>query len=163
MQLGRIALLGNRFDDAEAWLQKANSLRPDETDPKVALAEVYYRQDEFDRAAAALNGIDINTNELLQSQYPTLNVAKLQSFAGQTPYQVQGGRSVDHVKFLQTDPLPLVSVRVNGGQEVTFFIDTGGSEVVLDTDFAKELGAPNYGSVRAPLGRPTGNGVAHPD
>jgi hypothetical protein len=52
------------------------------------------------------------------------------------------------VKFLQTDPLPLVSVRVNGGQEVTFFIDTGGSEVALDTDFAQELGAPNYGSVQ---------------
>jgi predicted Zn-dependent protease len=86
LQLGRIALLGDRFDDAEAWLQKANSLRPDETDPKVTLAEVYYRQDEFDKAAAALNGIDASTNQLLQSQYATLNVAKLQSFAGQTPY-----------------------------------------------------------------------------
>jgi hypothetical protein len=29
----------------------------------------------------------------------------------------------------QTDPLPVVSVRVNGGDEVTFFIDTGSSEV----------------------------------
>jgi Aspartyl protease len=72
----------------------------------------------------------------------------LQSFAGQTPYQVQGDGSVNHVKFLQTDPLPLVSVRINGSQEVTFFIDTGGSEVALDSDFAQELGAPNYGSVQ---------------
>src|ERR1700712_4331013 len=53
LQLGRIALLGNQFDDAEMWLQKANGLRPDETDPKVMLAEVYYRRDEFDKAAAA--------------------------------------------------------------------------------------------------------------
>jgi predicted negative regulator of RcsB-dependent stress response len=148
LQLGRIALLGNRFDNAKALLQKASSLRPDEADPKVTLAEVYYRQDEFDKAAAALNGIDASTNQLLQSQYPTLNVAKLQSFAGQTPYQVQGGGSVNHVSFLQTDPLPLVSVRVNGGQEATFFIDTGGSEVALDADFAQELGVPNYGSVQ---------------
>jgi hypothetical protein len=43
------------------------------------------------------------------------------------------------LKFLKADPLPLVSVRVNGGDEVTFFIDTGGSEVALDTDFAHEL------------------------
>jgi hypothetical protein len=148
LQLGRIALLGNRFDDAEMWLQKASGLRPDETDPKVILAEVYYRQDKFDKAAVALNGIDASTNQLLQSQYPTLNVAKLQSFAGQAPYQVQGGEPVDHVKFLQTDPLPLVSVRVNGGQEVTFFIDTGGSEVALDSDLAQELGVPNYGSLQ---------------
>ncbi len=46
------------------------------------------------------------------------------------------------VKFVKTDPLPILNVRVNGGDEVTFFIDTGGSEVALDTDFAKELGRP---------------------
>jgi len=39
-------------------------------------------------------------------------------------------------------------VRVNGGEEVTFFIDTGGSEVALDTEFAKELGLPNFGEVQ---------------
>ena len=44
---------------------------------------------------------------------------------------------VTRLKFLKTDPLPLVSVRVNGGDEVTFFIDTGGSEVALDTEFAR--------------------------
>jgi len=39
-------------------------------------------------------------------------------------------------------------VRINGGKEVTFFIDTGGSEVTLDTDFAKELGVTQLGSVQ---------------
>jgi len=39
-------------------------------------------------------------------------------------------------------------VRVNGGEEVTFFIDTGGSELGLDTDFARELGLPNFGKVQ---------------
>ena len=52
------------------------------------------------------------------------------------------------LKFVKTDPLPLVNVRVNGGEEVTFFIDTGGSEVTLDTDFAKELGVPQFGAVQ---------------
>jgi predicted aspartyl protease len=41
-----------------------------------------------------------------------------------------------------------VSVRVNGGEEVTFFIDTGGSEVTLDAEFAKELGLPQFGDVQ---------------
>ena len=52
------------------------------------------------------------------------------------------------VKFVKTDPLPMVNVRVNGGKEVTFFIDTGGSVVTLDTDFAKELGVPQFGVIQ---------------
>ncbi len=39
-------------------------------------------------------------------------------------------------------------MRVNGGNEVTFFIDTGGSEVALDKDFGQELGVPEFGAVQ---------------
>ena len=49
---------------------------------------------------------------------------------------------------MRSEPLPVVAVRVNGGREVTFFIDTGASEVVLDTDFARELGMPSFGTVQ---------------
>jgi hypothetical protein len=112
------------------------------------LAEVYYRRDDFEKAAAALSGIDVGTNLLVVSQYPTLNVAKLESFKGEVPYELRGDGQSTRVKFLRTDPLPLVSVRVNGGREVTFFIDTGGSEVALDTAFARELGVPQFGAVQ---------------
>ncbi|PYL67541.1 MAG: hypothetical protein DMF20_03205 [Verrucomicrobia bacterium] len=61
---------------------------------------------------------------------------------------MEGKGTSTHVKFLKTDPLPVLNVRVNGGKEVTFFIDTGGSEVTLDTDFAKELGAPQFAAVQ---------------
>jgi aspartyl protease/tetratricopeptide repeat protein len=146
--LGRVALLSSRLDDAENWLKQASALRPGDTDPKIMLAEVYYRRDDFEEAAASLSGIDVGTNPLIVSQYPTLNVAKLQSFKGETLYEVHGDGQSLHVKFLRTDPLPLVSVRVNGGGEVTFFIDTGGSEVALDTEFARELGIPQFGAVQ---------------
>lgn len=146
--LGRVALLSNRLDDAQKWLAKATMLQPDDTDAKVMLAEAFYRRDDFQRAAGALNGVDASTNKLLISQYPTLNVAKLESFKGQTPYQLQGEGASTRLKFLRTDPLPVVSVRVNGGREVIFFIDTGASEVMLDTDFAKELGVPRFGAVQ---------------
>jgi hypothetical protein len=72
----------------------------------------------------------------------------LQSFRGQTPYKVHGHGQSTRLKFLRTDPLPLVSVRVNGGGEVAFFIDTGGSEVALDTDFGRELGVPQFATVQ---------------
>ena len=148
LQLGRIALLSNRLDDAQKWLEKARDLKPDDADPKVMLAEVFYRRGDFQKAAAALNGVDVSSNKLIIEQYPTLNVAKLESFKGQTPYELHGDATSTRLKFVRTDPLPVVNVRVNGGDEVTFFIDTGGSEVALDTEFARELGLPNFGAVQ---------------
>jgi Aspartyl protease/Tetratricopeptide repeat len=148
LQLGRIALLANRLDDAQKWLEQAIALKPDDTDAKVMLAAAYYRRDDFQKAAAALDGVDVSTNRLVISQYPTVNVAKMESFKGQKPYEVEGSGQTTRLKFVKTEPLPLVSVRVNGGDEVTFFIDTGGSEVAIDTDFAKELGLPHFGEVQ---------------
>jgi Aspartyl protease/Tetratricopeptide repeat len=148
LQLGRIALLSNRLHDAQKWLEKAITLKPADTDAKVMLAEVFYRRDDFQKAAAALNGVDVASNKLIIEQYPCLNVAKLESFKGQTPYELHGNGTSTRLKFVRTDPLPVVNVRVNGGDEVTFFIDTGGSEVALDTEFAKELGVPQFSSVQ---------------
>ena len=148
LQLGRIALLSNRLDDAQKWLEKAIALKPNDNDPKVMLAEVFYRRDDFQKSAASLKGVDVSSNKLIREQYPTLNVAMLESFKGQTPYELHGDGTTTRVKFVKTDPLPIVNVRVNGGKEVTFFIDTGGSEVTLDTEFAKELGVPKFGGVQ---------------
>jgi predicted aspartyl protease len=148
LQLGRIALLSNRLDDAQKWLEKAITLQAGNADAKVMLAEVFYRRDDFQKAAASLNRVDVSSNKLVTQQYPTLNVAKLESFKGQTPYEFHGNGTVTSLKFVKTDPLPVVSVRVNGGDEVTVFIDTGVSEVALDTDFAKELGVPQFGAVQ---------------
>lgn len=148
LQLGRIALLSNRLGDTKEWLEKAISLRPDDADAKIMLAQAFYRRDDFQKAAAALSGVDVSRNKLIREQYPTLNVAMLESFKGQTPYELKGNGTSTRVKFVKTDPLPLVNVRINGGKEVTFFIDTGGSEVTLDTDFAKELGVPEFGAVQ---------------
>ena len=60
------------------------------TDAKVMLAEAFYRRDDFQKAAAALKGVDVSSNKLIIEQYPTLNVAKLESFKGQTPYELHG-------------------------------------------------------------------------
>ncbi len=87
---GRVALLSNRLDDAQKWLEQAVALKPDDADAKVMLAETFYRRDDFQKAAASLKGVEASSNKLLVSQYPTLNVAKLESFKGQTPYEVQG-------------------------------------------------------------------------
>jgi hypothetical protein len=148
LQLGRIALLSNQLGDAQKWFEMALAFQPDADDAKVMLSETFYRRDDFQKAADSLEGVDVATNKLIISQYPTLNVAKLESFKGQTPYDTQGVGQTIRLKFLKAEPLPLVSVRVNGGEEVTFFIDTGGSEVTLDAEFARELGLPHFGEVQ---------------
>jgi predicted Zn-dependent protease len=84
LQLGRIALLSNRLDDAQKWLEEAIALQPGDADAKVMLAEAFYRRDDFQKAAASLNGVKVSTNKLITSQYPTLNIAKLESFKDQT-------------------------------------------------------------------------------
>src|SRR5439155_12662004 len=100
------------------------------------------------KEATSVYGVVVSSNYQIISQYPTLNVAKLDSFKGQKPYEVHGNGTSTRLKFLKPDPLPVVNVRVNGGDEVTFFIDTGGSEVALNTDFAKELHVPQFGAVQ---------------
>ena len=72
-----------------SWIFWAVTLEPDDADAKVMLAETFYRRDDFQKAAAALNGVDVSSNKLIREQYPTLNVAKLESFKGQTPYELQ--------------------------------------------------------------------------
>src|SRR4029453_13699637 len=54
LHLGRISLLSNRLDDAQKWLEKAIALKPGDADPKVMLAETFYRRDDFQKAVAAL-------------------------------------------------------------------------------------------------------------
>ena len=91
-----------------AWL-----VRSSDDDAKVMLAESFYRRDDFQKAAASLSGVEVATNKLIISQYPTLNVAKLESFKGQMPYDVIGEGQNTCLRFLNADPLPLVTVRVN--------------------------------------------------
>jgi hypothetical protein len=128
LRLGYLALLGNRFDDAERWLSNASELRPGDAEPKRFLGECYYRQDKFDKAVPLLRAVGLEAK-----------AKKLEAFKGQTPYVLRGQGESTTLKFVRIDPLPLVNVRVNG-KEATFFIDTGAAEVVLDTDFARELG-----------------------
>jgi hypothetical protein len=132
--LGHIYLLSNRLELAEEWLTRAIELRPGEASPKAFLAEAYYRRDDFERAAP-----------LLRAAGKEAKARKLESFKGLLPYQIEGKTSVSHIPLIYTDPLPLLSARINGGGEVNFLIDTGGGEVILDKEFAEKVGAAQFG------------------
>lgn len=146
-QLGYIALLGNQLSDAQKWLEKAIALKPDNSEARIMLAEAVYRRDDFTKAAALLNQIGPSYATMTQN-YPTLLAPKLDAFQGLKPYELHGHGQTTALKFVKTEPLPVVTVRINGTTDVTFFIDTGNSEILLDTDFAHELGVKPLGSVQ---------------
>ncbi len=134
LRLGRIALLGNRLEEAEKWLNKALVLQPGDKLGQRSLAEVYRRRDDFERAAP-----------LLASAGREAEAKKLASFKGVVPYHIEGPAQETHLKFVHTDPLPLIQVKVNG-QEVSFILDTGGGEVILDPELAQKAGVTSVGS-----------------
>lgn len=145
VQLGEIALLSNRFSEAEKWLKKALEVRGEDAVAKTLLAETYYRQDDFERTAELLR-TPATAEFSARAHFSSLDYTKLASFKGLKPYELSGPGDAVRLKFVKTDPLPLVTVRINGGKDVVFFVDTGGAELGLDTEFAKELGLPLWAS-----------------
>jgi predicted aspartyl protease len=138
VRLGSIALFSNRLDEAQKWLEKANALKPDEDEAKILLAEAFYRRDDFQKAVP-----------LLRAAGRQAKAKKLASFQDLTPYRIEGLRLCTSLKFVKTDPLPLVRVRVNGGKEVNFLIDSGGGEVTVDRALAQEIGLKPLETERA--------------
>ena len=134
-RLGYIALLANRLEDAQKWLTEAIKLKPEEAALKSLLAEAYYRQDRFQQAVP-----------LLRASRKEAMAKKLESFKNVSPYRIEGTAEVTNLEFVITDPLPLVQVRVNNSELVNFLIDTGGAELIIDTEFAKEIGATLFKS-----------------
>lgn len=134
LRLGTIALYGNRLADAELWLSRAMALAPDSTRPRTLLAEARYRANDFAGAAS-----------MFKAANSTLRAAKLESFAGQTPYQVVGSQDLTRLPLVQTDPLPIVAGGINGVDPLFFLIDTGGAELLVDTALGRALGAQTFG------------------
>jgi len=128
LRMGQLALYANQFDEAEKHLRKALELDPGAKKAKSALAELFHRRDDFELAA-----------RWYRETGDDAKAAEMASYKGVTPYRIEGPLPVT-LKFVATDPLPVVRVKVNGGEAVDFLIDTGGPEVVLESEFAKRMG-----------------------
>lgn len=144
-QLGYIAMLSNRFADAERHLGAALKMKPGDANAKLMLAETYYRQDKFLKAAPLLKNLSKYGDKIRQTTYASLSYKKLASFKGLTPYEFHGKGQSTSIKLITLEPLPLLHVKVNG-KPLTFFIDTGAAEVTLDYGAAKRLKVPILGT-----------------
>ena len=130
---GQIALFANRLADAKRFSEQARAAGATPIRVAALLGEVAYRQDDYAAAAAQfkLAGREARA-------------AKLASFGASEPWRIEGPDSVS-IPMLQVDPLPLISMSINGRGPYFFLIDTGGSELVLDPLIADTLGLQRFG------------------
>ncbi|MFC6880873.1 MULTISPECIES: retropepsin-like aspartic protease [Actinomadura] len=125
-QRGYIALLSNRFADAEKFLMKAIGLAPGDVFSKQQLADCYVRQDQFAQAVPLLRAIG---QDAYAKQYASLSGK---------PYEVRGAQST-RLPFKALNPLPLIEASVNGGPAAKFIIDTG-APLAFTMETAKKAG-----------------------
>ncbi|GLY86621.1 aspartyl protease family protein [Actinoallomurus iriomotensis] len=122
-QLGYIALLSNRFRDAEYHLRAALRLTPGDTRSKQRLGDCYVRQDLPARAVPLL---------------PQPQAAQLSALTG-TPYETHGPQAT-RVPFLGMDPLPRLPASLNGAAPESFVLDTGAMPLTISTETANKAG-----------------------
>jgi predicted aspartyl protease len=128
-QRGRIALLSNKFEDAERFLAKAIDLAPGDNFSKRQLAECFVRQDKVARAVPLLRGTGDPSDAAFATQYASVSG---------TPYELRGGQKT-RVPFVCVDPLPCVKGAVNGGEQKNFLIDTGAT-LAFSREMAEQAG-----------------------
>ncbi|GII77138.1 hypothetical protein Sru01_21200 [Sphaerisporangium rufum] len=125
-QRGYVALLSNRFPDAQKYLQMALALAPDDKAANRLLADCYIRQDRLAQSA------------------PHWQVAGEESWAkwfgavrGEA-YQIGG--DLARVPWVQMDPIPVVEGSLNGGPPKRFAFYTHAPWLGMSATAAKELG-----------------------
>lgn len=125
-QRGYVALLSNRFAEAEKYLTTALDLAPGDKDTNYLLADCYLRQDKFALSVPRWQAIG-------EESY-----AKWFGAISGEAYQIHGDSA--RLPFQQMDPRPLVEASVNGGPPKRFSFYTGAPNLGVSATVAKEAG-----------------------
>jgi len=128
IRMGESATYSNKLKLAEEWLTKAFAIAPDNRKVNILLGETFYRKDDFTKAAMYFRAAGM-----------VPRADKLELFKGLIPNRISGERDSTTIKFETLDPLPVVKARINRGKEILLLLDTGGPDLILDTDFAREM------------------------
>jgi hypothetical protein len=134
IHLAYISLLSNRLKESEKWLNQVRKCKPKLPVLNYFMAENYYRQNRFTEAAP-----------FYRKSGRGAMAKKMESVAGTEPYKKPVDFDEIRVKFMITDPLPVVEVIINTVHQVYFIIDTGAGELILENRFAREAGAELFG------------------
>ncbi len=136
LRMAQIALLKNDLAEADRWLKQGQESLGESKELSAMFAELCYRKNDF--AAAA---------PYFRSMGNAVMADKLASFKGVQPYALDpDGPTSTRLPFVRTDPLPVVSLKANEGGDVFAIIDTGGAELILDPEYATQVGAQRFGA-----------------
>ena len=141
---GDLFKLGD-FDGADKAYSAALAANPKDTAAMLGLARIRLYEDRRSDALRLAEGIPSNDPGVGRSVGISGEVNRREADLDPSDVVVPPGGA--HVQFVATDPLPILQVRVNDKSDAYFFIDTGASEAILDTEYAREL-APHERSRR---------------
>jgi tetratricopeptide (TPR) repeat protein len=125
-QRGYVALLSNKFPDAEKYLRMALELAPGDKETNQFLGDCYLRQDKFSLSVPHWQAAG---NEIEATWFA--------AFRGE-PYQLHGDTA--RLPWQQLDPFPLVEASVNGGPPKRFMFYTGAPGLGVSPAVAREAG-----------------------
>ncbi|MBO9574375.1 MAG: aspartyl protease family protein [Sphingobium sp.] len=139
---GSIAFARGDFAEAERAFEEAVARTPDDAMALAGLARARLNNGQEDQAIElASKALAIAPNNPVAAN--TLNIAKMRkaAFAPDKFVIKRVDQSPVVIKFVRTDPLPVVSFTI-GSKTVNFLIDTGGPNLTLSPALAQELGLP---------------------
>ena len=120
----------------EAALQKS----PVDAVSLAALARIrLYEEHRGDARDLAGKALKADPDNIVAKKVLAGAAARDAAFAPDV-YRISMPRGGTSVSFVATDPLPALRVRVNKSRDAYFLLDTGAPDIVLDKDFAAELG-----------------------
>ena len=132
--MGYTTLLFNRLDESEKWFVKAKEIKPNLRTINYFMSEIYFRQKQFLKAAPFYKALGRNAM-----------AKKMEYFFNIQPYQMDNDFNEIIIKFITTDPLPIMEVTINNDYKGNFIVDTGGGEIILSEDFATKTKVSPFG------------------
>lgn len=127
----------DRYDEAEKTLQRLTALNPGDLQfqarAQAKLVFAYYQSNQYSKSADLFKGLEGKI------KLPVWDVMK--AFGQERPYQVvwPPGIKLTVAPFVVTDPLPVISVELQG-RPIYALIDTGADAFVLDSEIAAAMG-----------------------
>lgn len=129
--------LSGRYERAETTLQsilaRSPQDMPTQVKAQVKLIFVYYQTNRYRKGAGLFRGMES------QVKLPLLDL--MRAFGEEQPYAAAWPSGVRRtaVPFVVTDPLPVISVEIQG-RRIDALIDTGADMFVLDNEIAAAMG-----------------------
>lgn len=125
--LVRVLLLENQAQKALDLLNRNTDLVMKNKTMAGLRATAEYRLGKYELASKSLKAAD-----------EPQRAKQMDSFGKSRPYTLRLPKAKTSIPFIQTNPMPLLELKVNG-KVGNFLLDTGANELILDPEFAKAV------------------------